>query len=162
MTEQMAIERLSIDEIISHCERKVFRIEKMFGKKGTSILDSGDISDNLIKEYWEHKQVAEYLKEIQQYRAIGTVEELQALKEINEDCIIKHLTGKCSYNETGCSGCESKEKIKVALEKSVAKKVKEIHTDEYYCPACGSENMCGDAKTVGHKYCPECGQALRD
>ena len=64
-------------------------------------------------------------EELQQYRAIGTVEEFQALKE-----------------------------------KSVAKKVKEIHTDEYYCPACGSENMCSDAKTVGHKYCPECGQAL--
>jgi hypothetical protein len=32
----------------------------------------------------EHKQIAEWLEVLKQYRAIGTVEELQALKEKNE------------------------------------------------------------------------------
>ena len=31
----------------------------------------------------EHKQIAEWLEELKSYRAIGTIEELQALKEKN-------------------------------------------------------------------------------
>ena len=95
------------------------------------------------------------LEEIQQYRAIGTVDELQALKEIDEDCIIRHLTGECSYNETGCSGCIGREKIRVALEKSVAKKAPfDFENEMYICPNC--------AKAVGghQKYCWNCGQAF--
>ena len=47
-----------------------------------------------------------------------------------------------------------------ALDKQEAKKIREIHLDEYYCPACGSENDC-DMGLVEHKFCPECGQALK-
>lgn len=39
------------------------------------------------------------------------------------------------------------------------KMVTDVHVDEYYCPACGSENNC-DQKKVEDKYCPNCGQAL--
>lgn len=46
-----------------------------------------------------------------------------------------------------------------AIEKQFPMEVKEIHVDEYFCPACGSENSCND-KIIGHKYCPECGQRL--
>lgn len=46
-----------------------------------------------------------------------------------------------------------------ALTKRVPMKVREVHLDEYYCPACGSENNCNDG-IVGDKFCPECGQAL--
>ncbi len=46
-----------------------------------------------------------------------------------------------------------------ALEKQVPKKVTDIHVDEYYCPSCGSENMC-DQKIVCDNYCPICGQAI--
>lgn len=38
-------------------------------------------------------------------------------------------------------------------------KIKEIHVDEYYCPACGSENSCNNKK-VEHKFCPNCGQRI--
>ena len=48
-----------------------------------------------------------------------------------------------------------------ALTKRVPMKVREIHLDEYYCPACGSENNCNDG-IVGDKFCPECGQALHN
>lgn len=64
------------------------------------------------------------IKEILQYREIGTVEECRE-----------------------------------AVEKQRPMKVKEIHVDEYYCPACGSENCC-DQGIVGDRYCPYCGQAI--
>ena len=47
-----------------------------------------------------------------------------------------------------------------AVEKQKAKKVTDIHVDEYRCPACGSENTTSDALTVGDHYCPNCGQRL--
>lgn len=44
-----------------------------------------------------------------------------------------------------------------AVEKQLPMKIKEIHLDEYFCPACGSENGCNDG-VVGDNYCPNCGQ----
>lgn len=46
-----------------------------------------------------------------------------------------------------------------ALEKQEAKKIKEIHVDEYYCPVCGAENNCDDGN-VNDNYCPNCGQKI--
>ena len=66
----------------------------------------------------------EVLKEVQQYREIGTVDECRE-----------------------------------AVEKQRSMKIKEIHVDEYYCPACGAENNC-DQGVVGDRYCPMCGQAI--
>lgn len=64
------------------------------------------------------------LKEVQQYREIGTVEECRE-----------------------------------AVEKQKGMQVNEIHVDEYFCPACGSENNCDYGK-VHDKYCPICGHAI--
>ena len=53
-----------------------------------------------------------------------------------------------------------KEAIHLAIQcmrKQIPMKIKEIHVDEYYCPACGSELNCNDAR-VEDKYCSECGQ----
>ena len=46
-----------------------------------------------------------------------------------------------------------------ALEKQEAKKIKEIHVDEYYCPVCDAENNC-DNGNVDDNYCPNCGQKI--
>lgn len=73
--------KLTIGEIIEHCKRKIARYEQLNGIK---TLENADISNSFIKEYWEHRQVAEYLEEIQQYRAIGTVEECRLYKGISE------------------------------------------------------------------------------
>ena len=57
---------------------------------------------------------------------------------------------------------ERKESLDIAIKavkKQLPMEVKEIHVDEYFCPACGSENNCND-RIVEHKYCPECGQRL--
>ena len=51
------------------------------------------------------------------------------------------------------------EECREAVEKQISMKIKEIHVDEYFCPACGSENNC-DQGVVGDKYCPMCGYAI--
>jgi len=85
-------------------------------------------------------------------------------EEKDTDCIIKHLTRECSYNETGCSGCKGKERIKIALEKSEAKKPVDVTRvkdgDNFVgyigkCPHCGA--IVDENDNVS--YC-DCGQKL--
>lgn len=57
------MERLTIDEIIEHCDRKTGMYEKACDIK---YLETATMN-NPIKEYWEHKQVAEYLKKLKEY-----------------------------------------------------------------------------------------------
>ena len=91
-------------------------------------------------------------------------EESECPEEKNDDCIIKHLTRECSYNETGCSGCKGKERIKIALEKSEAKKPVDVTRvkdgDNFVgyigkCPHCGA--IVDENDNVS--YC-DCGQKL--
>lgn len=57
------MERLTIDEIIEHCDRKTGMYEKACD---VNYLETA-VMDNRIKEYWEHKQVAEYLRKLKDY-----------------------------------------------------------------------------------------------
>lgn len=57
------MERLTIDEIIEHCERKTGMYEKTCD---VEYLETA-VMGNRIKEYWEHKQVAEYLRKFKEY-----------------------------------------------------------------------------------------------
>lgn len=58
------MERLTIDEIIQHCENKTFLYETV----GRYIdFETTELTD-AIKEYWEHKQVKEYLEKLKRYR----------------------------------------------------------------------------------------------
>lgn len=104
------------------------------------------------------------IEEVEQYRAMGTVEELKQLKEIDEDCVIRHLTKECSYNETGCSGCKGKEKIKDALEKQMQKKPNDMQDDgnlpdTWVTCICGA-NMLVDTDNHTQTHCWKCGQKL--
>lgn len=58
------MERLTIDEIIGHCERKTELYEHMVRKE---ILETKSLDSLVIEEYWEHRQVAEYLKKLKEY-----------------------------------------------------------------------------------------------
>lgn len=51
--------------------------------------------------------------------------------------------------------------VLAAIRKAVPMEIppKNIHVDEYYCPACYSENNCDQGK-VGDDYCPRCGQRI--
>lgn len=57
------MERLTIDEIIEHCDRKTEMYEKACDVKYLETT----VMNNPIKEYWEHKQVAEYLRKLKDY-----------------------------------------------------------------------------------------------
>ena len=65
----------------------------------------------------------------------------------------EHEMCHCTYSEDA----DYDETLKIEHEKPM--KIKEIHLDEYFCPACGSENNCNDG-IVGDNYCPNCGQWL--
>ena len=59
------MERLTIDEVIEHCKRTTKKYENL---NGINTLETADISLSFIKEYWEHRQVKEYLEELKRYR----------------------------------------------------------------------------------------------
>ena len=82
-------ERLSMDEVIAHCNRHTERMEQTSSRRQLEETPIGN-SDRM-KQYWEHRQVAEWLEEIKAYRAIGTVEEFKALKEMVAHLLSKHL-----------------------------------------------------------------------
>lgn len=72
--------KLTIDEVIEHCERKVQKyescvdVEKMIAETG--------ITTSFIKEYLEHKQVAEWLKELKLYQ--------QRINEVLQRLTVEH------------------------------------------------------------------------
>ena len=56
------MERLTIDEIIEHYDRKTEMYEKVCDIKYLETT-----MNNSTKGYWEHKQVAEYLRKLKEY-----------------------------------------------------------------------------------------------
>lgn len=60
------------------------------------------------------------------------------------------------YEDTGLTP----EQIRELKERDTAMEINDIHVDEYYCPACGSENNC-DQGVVEDNFCPRCGQRLK-
>lgn len=69
------MERLTIDEIIEHCDDKIYLYEKV----GRNIDFETEELTEAIKDYWEHKQVKNYLVELKAYRTLH-----QSLIEIAE------------------------------------------------------------------------------
>ena len=61
------MERLTLEEIIDHCERKTELVEK-YTRNG--YFETAPIESNVVREYWEHKQVAEYLQELLAYKSL--------------------------------------------------------------------------------------------
>lgn len=73
-------------------------------------------------------------------------------------CTASHMALKrlLEYEDTGLTPPE----IMELKERDTAMEINEIHVDEYYCPACGSENNC-DQGVVEDNFCPRCGQRLK-
>jgi len=104
------MERLSIDEIIKHCKRKVARYEQL---NGIETLENADISNNFIREYWEHRQVGKWLQELKEYRQLAEQGLLLKLpcKVGSTVYLISSRYTKCSkygeeFEEYNCQGCE--------------------------------------------------------
>lgn len=58
------MEKLTIDEIIGHCERKTEQYERFHERE---YLEAMPLASSVMKEYWEHRQVAKYLKKLKDY-----------------------------------------------------------------------------------------------
>lgn len=116
------MERLTIDEIIEHCNRNSKNYER---NVPLDVLQSQPLT-NTTKLYWEHKQVSEYLKELKQYRDLEEQGRLLKLPckvgdvvyaycgefgilEYDVDSIVidKHITYQCSAYSEPIRDCPS-------------------------------------------------------
>ena len=127
---------MTLEEAIEHCEERA------------------KICDECGKE---HDQLAEWLKEVQQYREIGTLEEFERLK-LAENSIIWGLVDEyVAYKQVG-----TVEECREAVEKQKPKKPKDVEYDYSYfvCDACGEGIYVSD-DFESHHYCLNCGQAIQ-
>lgn len=89
------MERLTIEEILDHCKRKTEMYER---NVKADYLDTAPMI-NSVKEYWEHKQVAEYLEELIKYRELEAQERLVKLPcKIGEKVYIPRCIEECKYD----------------------------------------------------------------
>ena len=110
------MERLTIDEIIEHCKRKTEKYEYL---NGANKLENSDISFSFIKEYWEHRQVKEYLEELKIYRNLKEQDLLLQLPCKVGDTVFDNDFGRTvGYEVTGFSfgdmnedDCDDKVKV---------------------------------------------------
>ena len=102
------MERLTIDEIIEHCDRKTEMCEKVCDIKYLKTTTM----NNPIKEYWEHKQVAEYLRKLKEYEDLEEQGRLIKLPCKVGDTVWDNDYGRpCSYTITAFSFGECEEYI---------------------------------------------------
>lgn len=102
------MERLTIDEIIEHCNRKTEMYEKACDVKylETAVMGNG------TKEYWEHKQVAEYLRKLKEYEDLEEQGRLVKLPCKAGDIVWDNDFGRpCAYTITAFSFGECEEYI---------------------------------------------------
>lgn len=143
---------MTIDEIIEHCNRTCENTEMI------AIARGQNQEDITSKGYWEHYQVANYLEELKQYRAIGTVEDIKALSSME----IHNFNALQKYRAIGTI-----EEFKALKEKNTPYKPQE-YEDRYY--ACKCDNILLPKwrkyptelmpKSEGLPHCMACGQKL--
>ena len=96
------------------------------------------------------------LEEVQRYRAIGTPEELQTMKEHGGFTgveLAQIAAGQMKLKEYRAIG--TPEECRAAVEKQTAKKVEIWNDGSEHCPCCDKNNSY-----LGFKVCIECGQLL--
>ena len=127
---------ITIDDAISHA-RDVAECQKMSARL---IEDNAYIPESVDKEAItygnticanEHEQLAEWLEELKQYRAIGTPEECKAATE-------KQTAKKPDYEGDGYSDGH-------------------LVYDTWICPCCGKHY---EVDYDDYDFCPACGQCI--
>lgn len=104
MNREKIMERLTIDAIIEHCDRKTRMYEKACDIKYLETT----VMNNPIKEHWEHKQVAEYLRKFKDYKDLEEQGRLVKLPEKDDttghrECV--HIKSTCYHENYKCSEC---------------------------------------------------------
>ena len=61
------VERLTMQEVIYHCEETIQQIEYMH----KSLYNDDSYEHIVSNRYWEHRQVAEWLRKLQSYEDLG-------------------------------------------------------------------------------------------
>lgn len=75
--------RLTIDEVIKHCDEAVEQSDRVF----RILHDGGDFGQIESKNYWEHKQTAEWLRELKRYKDLEESGRLVVLPcDVKSDC----------------------------------------------------------------------------
>lgn len=107
------MERLTIDEVIAHCRRHTKNMEE---RATPLFFNEADLSSDMVKQYWEHKQVADWLEELKVRRAASKAPAIKMVEYegewVPEECctFTNPLTsGGESYiddAETPCSNCD--------------------------------------------------------
>ena len=99
------------------------------------------------------EEAIEALKEIQQYREIGTVEQVRNQKH-NLEMAYKIIS---DYEAIG-----TVEECREAVEKQKPKKVidRDLDFGYYTCPSCGTTISFMEDGYKSHKFCLNCGQAI--
>ena len=90
----VSMERLTIDEIIEHCERTIQRFESFSSREK---CEKCNVDTQYGKEYWEHRQVKEYLEELKRYRDLeeqGLLLRLPCKVGTEVWTIMRGMTGK--------------------------------------------------------------------
>ena len=137
------------------------------------LIEIMELNDSMAQynlAYMKAMEVAiKALEEVQQYRAIGTTEELRTMKEhggfsgIELAEIAVALTEFKEYQQIG-----TLEECRAAREKQMPKRPKEYEDKYYSCPTCGNvllhkwekyPDKLMD-KSNGLLYCLGCGQKL--
>lgn len=117
------------------------------------------INTSRVHPFYSWEEMAEVrdiaikaLEEIQQYREIGSVEQVRNQKH-NLEIAYKIIN---DYQNVG-----TVKECREAVEKQKAQKPKELDTEYGYfiCGNCGGAIACTDDFT-SHKYCLNCGQAI--
>lgn len=108
--------RLTIEQIIEHCEKTTKQYEE-------KVSDLFPVERIQSKTYWEHKQVAEYLKELQRYKYL---EEAGRLIEVKHGRWVL-ADSDVDWYLLECSVC--KHQITAYGDSNLAK----------YCPNCGAK-----------------------
>ena len=89
------MEKLTIQEIFDHCKRKTEMYEKCVPADYFNVTSM----TNSAKEYWEHKQVAEYLEEMMKYRELEEQGRLLKLPcKIGQKVYIPRCIEECKYD----------------------------------------------------------------
>lgn len=122
-----------------------------------------DLAKMCTQNYERKREVEAYnmaikaLEEIQQYRAIGTVEEIKATIENLNKVLLEHKDKLAPYVNIG-----TVEEFKALKDKSEPKKLDKKTSDDiefYHCPHC-SRLRGTSIVSVLSKYCEDCGQAI--
>lgn len=133
MTENEALERLQ-------CMRLFMEIN-----------DKQNDSKFLEDDYIANEMAIKALEEIQQYRAIGTVEGYKRAIETSKENYLLYAEYKAKVQ--GFEAIGTIDEFKALKEKSVPKKPIIHGLGQRYCPVC---KCCG----ADHFYCARCGQKL--